>query len=81
MTPKLTFSAALSCTALRKSTPLTYFCSVLYGIIEIPSCFSAVCRPRKARPRSSARGLLKREIVRPETRPVVGRSVSLRDIV
>lgn len=25
MTPKLTFSAALSCTALRRSTPLTYF--------------------------------------------------------
>jgi hypothetical protein len=72
MTPKLTFSAALSCTALRKSTPLTYFCRVLYGMIEIPSCFSAVWRPRKARPRRRARGLLKREIVRPETRPVLG---------
>jgi hypothetical protein len=34
------------------------------------SCFSAVCRPRKARPRRSARGLEKREIVRPEARPV-----------
>jgi hypothetical protein len=34
------------------------------------SCFSAVCRPRKARPRSKARGLEKREIVRPEARPV-----------
>ena len=36
----------------------------------MPSCFSAVCRPRKARPRSRARGLEKREIVRPERRPV-----------
>ena len=35
----------------------------------MPSCFSAVCRPRKARPRSRARGLEKREIVRPERRP------------
>lgn len=33
------------------------------------SCFSAVCRPRKARPRSRARGLLKRETVRPVARP------------
>jgi len=69
MTPKLTFSAALSCTALRRSTPLTYFCTVLYGMMLMPSCFSAVWRPRKARPRRSARGLEKREIVRPETRP------------
>lgn len=32
-------------------------------------CFSAVWSPRKARPRSSARGLEKREIVRPDARP------------
>ena len=34
------------------------------------SCFSAVCRPRKARPRRRARGLEKRERVRPEARPI-----------
>jgi hypothetical protein len=41
----------------------------------MPSCFSAVCKPRKARPRSRARGLEKRETVRPETRPGKGMDV------